>query len=350
MFTPLLPFHSSRKSQACRVPARYRPLLCLELLEDRSLLSNYIPGPLVLISHPDPLINAPPGVLGTDVAAEPYVAVNPMNPNNIAAIWMDQYPNANAVSVTLDGGTTWQNVVIPGFTPVTGGTSRSAFDPWLAFDPSGNLYSSGGAGVPGGGNALFLVNKSTDGGQSWSNPIRVNTPGNSGNGWGPQGDDKPSITADPTNPNYVYMTWVRFNNATSFKGQSAETMFARSIDGGLSWQPEQSIHTSPKSDMIWGNQIVVLPNGTLIDAFTEGKFTNNHQGNLTLLRSTDHGLSWSAPISALVQLPLVDPQDNPPNATVTDPDTGHAVEAHPMFPSVAVDRNSGNLYAAWIDA
>jgi hypothetical protein len=330
--------------------ARFKrpPRLRVELLEDRSLLSTYTPGTLVLISHPDPLANYP-GVLGTDVQAEPYVAVNPTNPNNIAAIWMDQFPNGNAVSVTLDGGATWRNVLIPGFTPLTGGTTGTAADPWLSFDPNGNLYSSGYGGLPK-GNALFLVNRSTDGGLSWSTPIRINTPGNSGNGWGPHGDDKPSITADPTNPNYVYATWARFNEATSFQGQSAETMFARSIDGGLTWQPERSIHTASQSDFNWGHQIVVLPDGTLVDAFSEGKFTANRPGQLTLLRSTDRGLTWSAPIFALVQQPLVDPQAKPPNALITDPDTGHPVEAHPMFPSIAVDRQSGNLYAAWIDA
>ena len=31
----------------------------------------------------------------------------------------------------------------------------------------------------------------------------------------------------------------------------------------------------------------------------------------------------------------------------TDPDTGQGIEAHPMFPSLAVDRHSGNLYAVW---
>src|SRR5205823_2509876 len=126
----------------------------------------------------------------------------------------------------------------------------------------------------------------------------------------------------------------------------------RSTDSGHTWQPEQSIHTAPQSDFDWGHQIVVLPDpdGTLIDAFTEGEFKNNHQGVLTLLRSADHGLTWSAPISAVVQQPLVDPSVNPPNALLTDPDTGQAVEAHPVFPSIAVDRNSGNLYAAWIDA
>ena len=55
------------------------------------------------------------------------------------------------------------------------------------------------------------------------------------------------------------------------------------------------------------------------------------------------------PDAAVVQQPLLDPSVQPPNALVTDPDTGQAVEAHPMFPSLAVDRTSGNLYAVWID-
>jgi hypothetical protein len=95
---------------------------------------------------------------------------------------------------------------------------------------------------------------------------------------------------------------------------------------------------------------VVLPDGTLIDAFTEGSYNGSHQAALTLLRSTDDGQTWSPPVQAPVQEPLIDRNSNPPNATVTDPDTGQGVEAHPMFASVAVDRTSGALYAVWIDA
>src|SRR5262249_31115525 len=92
-----------------------------------------------------------------------------------------------------------------------------------------------------------------------------------------------------------------------------------------------------------------LPDGTLIDAFSEGEFTNNHQFTLTLLRSSDHGQTWSAPITAAVEEPVADPNLHPPNALLTDPDTGQLVEAHPL-PSVAVDRSSGTLYATWLDA
>jgi hypothetical protein len=86
----------------------------------------------------------------------------------------------------------------------------------------------------------------------------------------------------------------------------------------------------------------------LIDAFSEGDFANNHQVALTLLRSSDHGQTWSAPITAAMEEPLADPNLRPPNALVTDPNTGHLLEAHP-FPSLAVDRTSGNLYAVWLD-
>jgi hypothetical protein len=315
--------------------------LYLESLEERCLLAAYTPGPLLLLSNPDPLAGCPPGFLGANVAVEPYVAVNPANPNNLAAIWIDHGFAGNAVGVTLDGGTTWQNESLPGTTQCTGGTNPAAADPWLSFAPNGDLYAIGdslGKNV-----AALLVNKSTDGGLTWSNPIQVDTTGNPA-----RDDDKPSLTADPTNANFVYATWSR-TAKSSVGGNNAETMFARSTDGGQTWQPEQSIHQAPGTDINWGHQIVVLPDGTLIDAFSEGGFANNHQVTLTLLRSSDHGQTWSAPITAAVQEPLADHNLQPPSAVVTDPDTGQLVEAHP-FPSLAVDRSSGTLYAAWLDA
>jgi hypothetical protein len=268
--------------------------------------------------------------------------VNPTNPQNVVSAWIDHGGAGNADSASFDGGKTWQNVAIPGITQCTGGTNLQGANNWLSFAPNGDLYSIGLGAV--GGPWLILVNKSTNGGLTWSSPIQLNTTGNPAHT-----DDKPAITADPSNPNYVYATWARLNPSFG-PANRMETMFARSTDGGKTWQPEQSIHQASSGDLNYGQQIVVLTNGTLIDAFTEGQFTNNHQAVLTLLRSSDRGLTWSAPISAVAQQPLVDPNAKPVTALVTDPDTGQGIEAHPMFPSIAVDRNSGNLYAVWIDA
>jgi hypothetical protein len=315
--------------------------LDLEPFEDRCLLS-FTPGPLLEVSNPDPLANCPPGLLGANVAVEPSIAVNPANPNNIVADWIDNGAAGLAAGVTFDGGKSWQNLAIPGITQCTGGSQALAFDPTLSFGPSGSLYSLGIAEGVTGRQPLLVVSKSTDGGLTWTNPTQINTIDTSYN------DDKPSITADPTNPNDVYATWVRWSG-NSFQNGGGETMFARSTDGGLTWQPERAIHQAPGTDFNWGNQIVVLPDGTLIDAFTEGGVNGNNQIALTLLRSTDHGQTWSAPIQAVVQEPLVIPNSKPPNALVTDPNTGQGVEAHPQFDSFAVDPHSGNLYAVWID-
>jgi hypothetical protein len=327
MFTTLW----SRQGNGKRPAARHRAprqRLHLEPLEDRCLPS-LSPGPLVEISNPDPLPTAPPGFGGVNVAAEPYVAVNPTNAKNIVAVWMDHPFVANVASVTFDGGKTWQNGPIP-VSQAEGGPYPGAGDPWLSFAPNGDLYASSVA-VP--------VNKSTDGGLTWSQPIQVVSDAKNS-----LDDDKPSITADPYNPNLVYATWARKKPAND------ATVFARSTDGGRTWEPPRDIHDASGNDFNWGHQIVVLPDGTLIDAFCEGQFKNSHQGVLTLLRSTDHGQTWSAPIRAAVQQPLVDPNAVPPTALVTDPDTGVLVDTHPMFDSLAVDRQSGMLYAVWIDA
>lgn len=340
---------TSKRAAAPGRRLKQRLRLHLETLEDRYVLSGLTLTPLMLISNPDPLAGCPAGFLGSDVAVETSIAVNPTDLKNIVAEWIDHGTAGIVAGASFDGGQSWQNVAIPGITQCTGGTAVKAWDPWLSFAPNGDLYSIS-IGSQAKGPEQFLVNKSTDGGRTWNSPTLVNTIDYSGNGYGPVGDDKPSITADPTNPNYVYATWARFNDASHLKGNSAETMFARSTDGGQTWQLAQSIHTSPSTDFDWGNQIVVLPDGTLMDAFTEGQLTNTHPGVLTLMRSTDHGQTWSAPMAAIVQQPLLDPKVQPPNALVTDPDTGQAVEAHPMFVSIAIDHSSGNLYAVWIDA
>jgi hypothetical protein len=273
--------------------------------------------------------------------SEPYVTVNPADPNNVAAIWIADGLAGNVVGTSLDGGQTWQNVALPGLTVDTGGTSGAAGNPWISFAPNGDLYASSLTFAN--KNGEVSVNKFPAGGPTWSNPIVLRGQAN-------RAVDKPSITADPTDSTFVYATWADIAKTGSINGNNASTMFARSTDGGQTWQPAQSIHDAQGTDFNWGQQIVVLPDGTLIDAFTEGTYNGNHQAALTLLRSTDHGQTWSAPIQAVVQEPLVARNINPPNATVTDPDTGQEVEAHPMFPSVAVDRNNGNLYAVWIDA
>ena len=153
--------------------------------------------PLVQVSHTSPFgplercgnfpgVVAGPGINFLNSEIEPWVEVNPTNPQNIAALWQqDRWSNGGARStvagVSFDGGTTWQMVVVPGLTDCSGGSFERASDPWLSFAPDGTLHHISlllnidpppEFPIGFGPNAL-AVSKSTDGGLTWSTPILI---------------------------------------------------------------------------------------------------------------------------------------------------------------------------------
>jgi len=260
-------------------------------------------------------------------------------------------------------------VPVPGLTDCTSGEFDRASDPWVSFSPNGTLHQislvfdinpppgqEGGFGPNG-----LAVSKSTDGGLTWSDPILIIRDDN------PRFlNDKESLTADPTDSNFVYAVWDRLDLppgtvinperviGLGFKGPF---YFARSTDGGNTWEPARNIYDPGGNNQTIGHQVLVLPNGTLVDLFNEIlNFRNDDGGiqfdfNLSLLRSSDKGVSWSPngrAIRAAKMLPrtLFTP---PPFIGVFDPETGDPVRTEDVLPEVAVGPN-GNLYAVWQDS
>ncbi len=118
-------------------------------------------------------------------------------------------------------------------------------------------------------------------------------------------------------------------------------MFARTTDGGNTWEAARSIFDpGPRSQTI-GNVIAVLPNGTLINLFTQldegagGQIT----ATLNVLRSSDKGGSWSGPIRTSDLLAI----------GARDPETGTAIRDGTTLPQIAVAPN-GHLFVVWQDA
>jgi hypothetical protein len=85
-----------------------------------------------------------------------------------------------------------------------------------------------------------------------------------------------------------------------------------------------------------GNQILVLPNGTLLDVFT-----NPAIGLIEYVRSIDHGATWSPNPTVIASMDF---------GFVTDPNNGQYVRTGDIFQETAVDPKSGNLYVVWQDA
>jgi hypothetical protein len=92
----------------------------------------------------------------------------------------------------------------------------------------------------------------------------------------------------------------------------------------------------------------VLPNGTLLDIyeFKEHPKSDKPVVNLLVLRSTNHGRTWTAPRNAVTMTPLF--RAGIGFTLVVDPKTGQFV-LDPTNPSFAVDRRNGSVYAVWED-
>src|SRR5919109_144598 len=136
--------------------------------------------------------------------------------------------------------------VVSGSSPFAG--CDISGQPGVTFSPNGDAYQiSLSVNMVNHPATAILVSKSSDGGDSWSEPTTlVRDP----SGVAPfLFNDKESITADPNDANYAYAVWDRlrfpsdranFNaqHAFSFRG---DAMFARTTDGGATWEPARAI-------------------------------------------------------------------------------------------------------------
>jgi hypothetical protein len=298
-------------------------------------------GPLIELSRPNAVgtcdsgFLALPGTWTLNDALEPVVVVNPVNPNNIVAVWIQGLFQNFIAAVSFDGGGTWQQVPVP-VTVCSGGPFRGSGDPWLSFAPNGDLHLIGLVGdtldtrVTG-------ASKSIDGGLRWSAPIVVPNSAT-------LVPDHPSVTADPTDPRYVYAIWDGEDNG----GHKGPSVFSRTTDSGATWEPARVLVQPKPQDYIQFSQVLVLPDGTLVNLFEVWSQQPNKpvtETSLRIMRSPDHGLTWSAPQLAVKMTPLLLPDGS---TSVVDPETGQIVN-DPTNPSFAVDRRSGNLYAVWED-
>jgi hypothetical protein len=336
-------------------------------------------GPLVQVSGASPIPAACIGDTnasstsvnnyGTEV--EPFVMVNPSNPNNLIGAWQqDRWNDGGSRGIvsarSTDGGASWtinsntKSSVCTGGTAANGGDYERASDPWVAISPNGTAYlmTLSVTQEPGGFGShpnAMLVMRSTNGGASWGNPTTLIRDDNQN-----VLNDKNSMTADPNSSNFAYAVWDRlvsptsgnnseqaFENSRDFAG---DIYFSRTTNGGASWEPARKIYKAGQIAQTIGNLIVVEPtaggfNGELVDIFTQFKFRSNSGGsrgaNIAAIRSTDHGASWTQKEVLISDFR---------RGIVADPDDGAAHRTGDINPEAAVDPNTGAIYVIWQDS
>ena len=276
---------------------------------------------------------------------EPHLAVHPENPNVLVGAWQqDRWSNGSAralvAATSLDGGRNWTRALLPfsrcgGGTVFNGGDYQRASDPWVSYSPSGvvhamSLSTNGGVFQVGSANAM-LASRSFDHGRSWSNPATLILDGQAAF------NDKNALTADPHDANFVYAVWDRLIQASD----RGPAYFARSTDGGASWEPARAIYDPGTGSQTIGNIIAVLPNGALIDVFNQIDTTLGgvQTSRVAVVRSFDRGATWSAPVYIADLLAI----------GTRDPSTGTAVRDGSIVPSIAV-APGGAAYVAWQDS
>ena len=219
----------------------------------------------------------------------------------------------NVFATSQDGGRTWATGGLPGTTVNEGGTWPRISDPAVAYDPEHDVWLAQGLTINSSGTGdSVIVNRSTDGGLTWSNPVTVAA--SPGTFW-----DKTWIACDvwPQSPHYgnCYSQW-------DDNGLGNQMMMSTSEDGGLTWSAPQS----PSTPSGLGGQPVVQPNGTVVVPYTA------NYSSIQAFRSINGGDSWEPGVFVASQVQHF---------------VAGNMRIHPL-PSAEVD-GAGRVYVVWHD-
>jgi hypothetical protein len=203
----------------------------------------------------------------TQIQNEQQIIANPMNPDNVVAVWRDFRLGYRQVGIgtSFDGGFTWsQQLVVD-----THYGWQS--DPGVTVDASGNFYiiflSYTSTSDP---NGLF-IQKSTDGGLTWGDSITVV------DGEPSYFEDKELMACDRTGGTYngnLYVTWARF--------YTTSIMCSRSVDNGASFESPVTLESG---SLQWPVP-AVGPNGEVYIAW------ENFSSGMRISRSDNGGASF----------------------------------------------------------
>lgn len=181
-------------------------------------------------------------------------------------------------ATSKDGGETWTR----GFFPPAAGASFTFGDPSVGVDRHGNFYFSNlvldADNVP-----AVSVNRSSDGGFTWSAGVVVQSDDGSDKDWLAVGPDPNDKSRDN-----VYVTW------TSFQPHACELRFGRSTDGGETFTAK-TIYvptadpdpTHPQNCLQFTNPVVDQITGSLYVPFLH--FAHANQDFIQMLISDDAG-------------------------------------------------------------
>lgn len=208
-----------------------------------------------------------------------------------------------------DNGTTWTSGFLPGTTTFATppGSFSAISDASVAFDAAHNTWLILSLGIT--SNETVVVNRSTDNGHTWSNPVTI------ANG----SLDKTWIVCDNTSTSaffgHCYAEWDRTSSRNLLQ-------MSTSTDGGLTWSTPKATAGNNRG---LGGQPLVQPNGTVIVPY------QSSSSSINAFTSTNGGTTWNSAVTI---------------SSFTD-HTVSGLRTEPL-PSAEID-GSGKVYVVWQD-
>jgi len=278
---------------------------------------------------------------------EQNIVINPANANNIVTSANEYRTGGAAAYASTDGGTTWTDVLVPGFTGLTGGQGvfknfTDAGDPVLAFSRDGSRLYLAEIVFTRAVNPAYsgiAVASSADGGLTWGAPVMIDYQATRNVFL-----DKEWITSGPGGT--IYVTWTEFQQGAQGAGYIASPIHvSKSTTAGRTWSTPRSV-SDAAHPYNQGSQPVVANNGTLYVAFESGSVTTNYATDaLVVARSTDGGKTFANTEVARV---YDDYDCYPMNIDGRQTLTNEQFRLN-SYPSVALDPSNGKLVIVWAD-
>lgn len=269
--------------------------------------------------------------------AEPHVVRSAANPQVLLATFQEgRYFDGGALgcgyAVSRDGGLTWRRGLVPNLTPVSGGRYVRSTDPVAGAGPQGDLYLQNLVALQGVFTiAAVVVSRSTDRGDTWSEPVTVFEARNRlvqpDKNWLAVND-----YPQAANAGRLVSTWTSFisNSAGASLASNLESSY--SDDRGATWSAPAAI-TPPGGDY-QATQPLFLPDGSLYVVYIEFLDANDvTRYSIQGRHSVDGGRTYAANATRIID--VRNGWDDP------------AMRDGVFLPAATVARGTGELFVTY---